>query len=201
MFLRRRSSSRLGSDKHKQHEEGDRNSNSSHPTQSEQLTKCLETAHFYQSMFRNVPTISSEDFATRDISEYDIVDVRTDPERALSRIQNAKTLQQFEPSDKPVVVYCTIGYRSGWEASRLQKQYPQLQVYNLDGFVAFTHYAEPNQIEGSTVVHTFGSMWNFVDTSHYQSTNFPLYMLPFRLLQVGGRVIVRSIQTGLCCCR
>lgn len=195
--MRRRSSSRLESGGQGQPQEEVVRS-----IENKQLTKCLKAARFYQQMFRNVPTISSQDFATQNLSEYDIVDVRTEPERALSRIQNSKSLTEFEPSsNKPVVVYCTIGYRSGWEASRLQKQYPDLEIYNLDGFVAFSHYAERDQIEGGTVVHTFGSMWDYVDDRHFQSTHFPLYALPFRLLQVGGKVIVRSIQTGLCCCR
>ena len=76
------------------------------------------------------------------------VDVRTAAERAVSGIQGAVTLLELETNPRkegfnaqsPVrIVYCTIGYRSGMEAQRLQQRYPHWRIYNLDGIVAYSH--------------------------------------------------------------
>jgi rhodanese-related sulfurtransferase len=81
-----------------------------------------------------------------------LIDVRTAAERAVSVIPgsvplqevtkrgSATTVQLIDP-DTTVVVYCTIGYRSGMEATRLLHRYPTLQgrLYNLDGIVAYTY--------------------------------------------------------------
>ena len=109
--------------------------------------RCLKEVHFYQRKFPNVPTLSSEQLLeNRD--DYLIVDARTRAERNLSMIPGAIFLREFEEKykknavddKKRVVVYCTIGYRSGMEATRLQHRYPELRgkIYNLDGIVAYT---------------------------------------------------------------
>jgi len=43
--------------------------------------------------------------------------------------------------DVKVIIYCTIGYRSGVEARRLKDKYSFLKgnIYNLDGIVPYTH--------------------------------------------------------------
>jgi rhodanese-related sulfurtransferase len=86
-----------------------------------------------------------------------LIDVRTAAERAVSVIPGAVPLQQVSHrgsssesaatvqlllrQDTTVVTYCTIGYRSGMEATRLLHRYPTLEgrIYNLDGIVAYTY--------------------------------------------------------------
>jgi rhodanese-related sulfurtransferase len=145
-----------------------------------------------------------------------------------------------------IICYCTIGYRSGLEATRLQRLCPDATVYNLDGIVAFSHasisynhcrrsrkesaagshddaadavddqhhhqhYQLVDPATGASVrtIHTFASVWDYLDPDHYDGVHFPLYSLPFRLFQVGARLIVRHSQTlyhhtlggggGTCC--
>jgi rhodanese-related sulfurtransferase len=79
-----------------------------------------------------------------------IVDVRTNPERQVSMIPGAISLKTFEtevvdtlPTGDQlptIVIYCTIGYRSGMEARRLERNYRLGgHIYSLDGIVAYTH--------------------------------------------------------------
>lgn len=169
-----------------------------------------------------------------------LIDVRTAAERAVSVIPGSVPLQQvcergsksnsasnatvqlLLRQDTIVVTYCTIGYRSGMEATRLLHRYPTLEgrIYNLDGIVAYTYltttsdpHLEQNQrshdlvdpVTNQTVfaVHTFGSMWSLAD-SHYAASHFSTPQLAVRLGQVGGRVVIRFVQrvahyTFQCC--
>jgi rhodanese-related sulfurtransferase len=89
-----------------------------------------------------------------------LIDVRTAAERAVSVIPGSVPLQQVSRrgsasaatvqlllrQDTTVVTYCTIGYRSGMEATRLLHRYPTLEgrIYNLDGIVAYTYLQSTN---------------------------------------------------------
>ncbi len=72
-----------------------------------------------------------------------IVDVRPDQERNISIIPGAISKEEFEKhSDlykvKPIVVYCTIGYRSAKYAKELYQQ--GFQVMNLvGGILSWSH--------------------------------------------------------------
>ena len=95
-----------------------------------------------------------------------LVDVRTEPERQVSMLEGAVSKADFlgslaSVSSSPtntdttgdidndnhndeapmIVIYCTIGYRSGLEARRLGLQYPHLKhrIASLDGIVSYTH--------------------------------------------------------------
>jgi sodium/bile acid cotransporter 7 len=72
-----------------------------------------------------------------------LVDVRTEAERAVSIIPGAISQAEFdarrdELAGRPVVTYCTIGYRSGLYADELRRQ--GWEVANLRGSIlAWTH--------------------------------------------------------------
>jgi rhodanese-related sulfurtransferase len=147
-----------------------RNSNSgdngsvSRTTKQEQLERQVQ---FYQERkWPQIPRMTPQELVAlkeqvKEInSEHDqhqdrkvlLIDVRTAAERAVSVIPGSVPLQQVSQrgsaaivqllrQDTTVVMYCTIGYRSGMEATRLLHRYPTLEgrIYNLDGIVAYTY--------------------------------------------------------------
>ena len=195
--------------------------------------QCLQAAHFYQQKFPRVPTLSSEDLLEH-FQDYYIVDARTRAERKISMIPGAIPLKKFEQQyrknalddNKSVVVHCTIGYRSGMEATRLRHCYPELlgKIRNLDGIVAYTLVANekgsPNKKNGDRIestklqglrptiliepltgqptnrVHTFGPMWDFTDDS-CDGIHFSTPTLIARILLLGGLTFVRTIQRAV----
>jgi len=205
------------------------------PPPSRKITKCQEVSAFYQKKFPAVQALRAEDLpgllgsenSNSDSNNCIFVDVRTAAERAVSMIDGALTLDEFEADqaedcthqqllqEQPVVVYCTIGYRSGLEATRLHRCYPGLRIYNLDGIVAYSHQCcrnndddtscwpqliVPATGEPATQIHTFSRAWDYVvvddhDKDGLQSVYFSAWQTPLRLLQVGGRVVVRTAQT------
>jgi rhodanese-related sulfurtransferase len=203
--------------------------------------RCLDEAQSYQRKFPHAPPLASTSLRSfRTAESFRLVDARTQPEQAVSMIQGAVSLQQFrkemesrscihqvlasseteellegtkDPSKPAIIVYCTIGYRSGLEATHLRRQYPDLEVYSLDGIVAYTHALEgcglpssvppdvqelPPLIDPKTsrvtrVIHTFGGAWDLAPSS-YNTVQFRPLALVSRLAQVGGTVVVRTIQ-------
>lgn len=180
------------------------------------LEKCLKEANMYQRKFRAVEMLSSKELLTAEEwrnKDFILLDARTAKERNVSMIRGAIPVAQCDdPSPNTnLVVYCTIGYRSGLEATRLMQRYPQCKVYNLDGLVAYSLQADADDIvngnqEPAKVIHTFASPWNFVDPARFESTAFSLVALPLRFLQVGLKLVIRTSQTvgfklNQCCCR
>mmetsp|Transcript_24226 Transcript_24226/g.38914 ORF Transcript_24226/g.38914 Transcript_24226/m.38914 type:complete len:172 (+) Transcript_24226:55-570(+) len=111
-----------------------------------------------------------------------IVDVRTEDERKVSQLQGSIDEEQFwgldEKSigDRPIVAYCTIGFRSGLFAQKLKKQgFPH--VYNSEGVVLWTHDPKAEPLirivtlhdEGKSKhipvkeVHVYGNEWDLAD--------------------------------------
>lgn len=180
--------------------------------------RCLSEASKYQRHFPEAPPLSSKDFLLQ-CREYPyvLVDARTLPEQRVSMIRGALNLTEFRHrmekssttlnSETTVIVYCTVGYRSGMEVTRLKQLYPQLNVQSLDGIVAYTHalakettrevpvlvdsHGEPTQR-----VHTFASSWDMA-SEHCETQQFRSFALLGRLLQVGVMTAVRSIQSLL----
>jgi rhodanese-related sulfurtransferase len=163
-----------------------------------------------------------------------LIDVRTEAEYAVSMIPGAITLKEFEHqqtikhhhqnddnvnhhansnsrSDNIIVTYCTVGYRSGREALRLQDKYPQYNgtIYNLDGILSYTYVKDaptlvtpsPTSSGSSTTtttnkIHTYGQVWgNLVNpTSEYEAIWFLPKNYAFHLIQTVGVSIQRCIQ-------
>jgi rhodanese-related sulfurtransferase len=181
--------------------------------------RCKSCSTFYQSKFSDVPALSSETLLNEYLASSDVVlvDCRTLPERNVSMIEGAISLKEFEnayhqrqfPNDVPIVVtYCTIGYRSGMEARRLQQKY-NLTVQSLDGIVSFTHALEKHLAAGKTSkislvdpktkkkttnVHCFGSVWACPD-DRYTPISYPFPILLLRTVQVGATLMLRTLQS------
>jgi len=69
-----------------------------------------------------------------------LVDVRSLAEREAYHIggehvqlDELEAEASFLASDKPVVIYCASGKRSGEAVKRLKKIYPDREIYSLDG--------------------------------------------------------------------
>lgn len=96
-----------------------------------------------------------------------LVDARHPNEIAVSRIPGALTRKEFEARaeefrERPIVAYCTIGYRSSRYARSLRKQ--GFDAHNLRGSIlAWLHDGgEVVDADGNPVrrVHVYGSRWD-----------------------------------------
>jgi rhodanese-related sulfurtransferase len=120
--------------------------------------------------FWNVPRISTNEVARRlaTNSAPILLDVRTQAEYAVSHLPNAvridpgaqvtETLRGLPP-DRPIVVYCAVGYRSGRFAQRLIAA-GRKSVYNLEGSIfQWADEGRPLECDGKRVetVHPYNS--------------------------------------------
>lgn len=189
--------------------------------------KCWKKHNFYQRLFPDCASIASTELAammsrssegdvsytTNEGSPVHLVDVRSDPERDVSVIPGSISLAEFEEMVAPnisddalVVCYCTIGFRSGLEARRLNERYKLTgRVRNLDGIIAYTHAQQSDSslhlVNGTTGefsdrVHIFGSRWDCADKS-YTATPFSLSNQAKKGAQIGLRATVLMGQHAL----
>eukprot|EP00978_Attheya_sp_CCMP212_P008373 scaffold19715_cov54-Attheya_sp.AAC.5 len=195
--------------------------------------RCLLQAKKYQGKFPHVPAISSTELVAQkkldngrsgfEKSGLIIVDVRSAAERSISVIPGSVSLADFEDDictksvidskmnevDNLIVLYCTVGYRSGMEATRLKKMYDLENVYNLDGIVAYTHAAANEQKDGRSnnlhlvhpltqngtyKVHTFGPGWGHVPDM-YEIKVFPFFDRSRRMIKIGATVFYRTVSS------
>lgn len=91
------------------------------------LDRALEqSANGCALQYSLAPTITASEFARRsETEEWVIVDVRSDIERRVSTIPGALSSEEFETQldshrGKPILVYCTVGCRSGAYAQMLR---------------------------------------------------------------------------------
>ena len=97
-----------------------------------------------------------------------LVDNRTKQERQVSMIPLAMDEDTFERQqakykDYAIIVYCTIGERSGRYVRKLEKQ--GFQAYNLiGGILMWVHQGQPVvDVSGPTKrVHVYGERWNIL---------------------------------------
>ncbi len=123
----------------------------------------------YQKGFPEVPEVQPAELAEAlaDGSTV-LVDVREPREWDVSRIPGAITLDAFERDkakykDRPIIAYCTIGYRSGQFAQRLSKD--GFDASNLRGSIlAWAHAGQPlvNDDGETTRVHVYGPQWDLL---------------------------------------
>ena len=100
-------------------------------------------------------------------------DIRTPQERNVSTISGAIYHEFFEHNSasslsKKIIVYCTIGYRSGYDAAELRQK--GLDAYNLiEGILKWAHVdgllVGPQELTTSQV-HVFSRSWNFALKHH-----------------------------------
>jgi rhodanese-related sulfurtransferase len=148
----------------------------------------------YAAKFPSCPMISSEELFSLMKSEPPlIVDVRDIEECNVSMIPGAVAKKDFEdllaspltaPSkDKLIVVYCTIGYRSGVYATHLIQDCGYKQARNSEGVILWTHLPESRleckNLDGSASpcdkVHTYGSAWDLADP-RYQTVQYGVFL-------------------------
>ena len=118
----------------------------------------------YAEEFPLVKGISVTELQQRQL-ELVLVDVRSPEEIAVSFIPGAITKEKFEDNldkyrDATVVVYCTIGYRSGKYAQKLQQQ--GIEALNLEGsLLAWSHVGGKlvNQTGATKQIHVFDRQW------------------------------------------
>lgn len=126
----------------------------------------------YREDFPEIGEISAEELAAllEGDGEVIIVDVREPKERAVSIIAGSITQDTFEanreqyPKDATIVLHCTIGYRSGKYAEKLQRR--GIEALNLKGSIlSWVHAGQPVvTLEGEETrrVHVYGQKWNLL---------------------------------------
>lgn len=124
----------------------------------------------FRGSFRGVMEVSAEEVAAlRREAGAVVVDVRTDDERAVSVIQGSLSRKEFrrrldEFREVPVVLQCTVGYRSGEYAMTLLDE--GLDARNLrGGILAWVHAGLP-VVDSSGMetrrVHVYGPDWDLL---------------------------------------
>lgn len=100
------------------------------------------------------------------------VDVRTEAERAVSEIAGAVDLSSvpalhLKYPNRPIVVYCTIGYRSGLATLTLKSQ--NIPARNLAGgilaWIAAGGGLLDAQLKASLKVHVYAKAWAVVPSN------------------------------------
>lgn len=94
-----------------------------------------------------------------------LVDVRSPEEIAVSYIPGSITVKEFERdleqyTNTRVIVYCTIGYRSGQYAQQMGQQ--GIKVLNLEGSLLAWSHVQGKLINATGMtnkVHIFGRQW------------------------------------------
>ena len=124
----------------------------------------------YESQWPAVPQITAEQYeAMPDDQRPILVDARTPRERRISVIPGAITPDQLPSprsatSDRPVLVYCTIGYRSTKLAAELRER--GIDAENLHGGVlAWAHHGGPFVTpdgEETRNVHVYAPPWDLL---------------------------------------
>ena len=99
-----------------------------------------------------------------------LVDIREPEEQKISMLKNAisktaflKDKEKFK--NKKIVVYCTIGYRSG----KFAEKHKDLDIFNLEGGVlCWSHFRGKFFKNGKETkqVHVYSRDWNFLNSSY-----------------------------------
>lgn len=124
----------------------------------------------FQPDFPDAPEISVEELIRlRTREDLLIVDVREPEERMVSIIPGAISKEAFESlkrglGDAPIVVHCTIGYRSAGYVEALKAE--GIEAYNLKGSIlSWVHAGQPVvDPEGNETkrVHVYGKRWDLL---------------------------------------
>ncbi|MCO4774326.1 MAG: rhodanese-like domain-containing protein [Deltaproteobacteria bacterium] len=140
---------------------------SARPTEdAARLEAVDEMYEVYRRAFAAVPEVRAEELKQRleEGQRVVLVDVRGAEERAVSMLPGALSVEEYEAAAAPgdaVVVYCTIGARSGNYALELMER--GVDVENLVGSVlAWTHVGGELVGEGGATkrVHVYGAQWD-----------------------------------------
>ena len=136
-------------------------------TDEQKLNRINELYGRYKRSFSDAPDVSVEELMSMKAkAEIVLVDRRERKEQEVSMLPDAITSEQFERDsgsfkDKTIVVYCTIGNRSGYYARELIQK--GLNAYNLKGgILAWIHAKQKLVSRGKETrqVHVYGRRWN-----------------------------------------
>jgi sodium/bile acid cotransporter 7 len=142
-------------------------------TDEQKLWRIEELYSGYRASFPDVPGMTVEELVSAQAAgDVVVVDVREQAEREVSMIPEAVSVRQFEAdgqryAGKQVVVYCTIGYRSGLHARKLNES--GQAVANLKGgILAWVHAGQAvTSTNGRTNrVHVYGREWNLLPSGY-----------------------------------
>lgn len=109
-----------------------------------------------------------------------LLDARSEAEYQLSHIQQAERIDPYHPNlealtlskDMPIVVYCSVGYRSAKIAQQLQ-QVGFSHVYNLEGSI-FQWANEKRSVYKNdcptTLVHPYNALWGQLLERKYRAS-------------------------------
>jgi rhodanese-related sulfurtransferase len=126
----------------------------------------------YRQSFAEVPDKSFKSIEALKNDKWIFIDVREDKERAVSVIKGAINKDTYlnnktKYHDHKIIVYCTIGYRSGLYARELLKE--RKNIYNLrGGILAWINGGGLLYINSKETkqVHVYGPKWNIVPENH-----------------------------------
>lgn len=121
--------------------------------------------------FPGTPDVSVDEAIKEKAGDENVVllDVRSKEEQAVSVIPGAITQAAFEADEdkfkgKKVIVYCTVGYRSGLYTAKLREK--SFDAYNLKGGVLGWAAGEHGFVEqggkATKKVHVYGKQWNLL---------------------------------------
>lgn len=122
-----------------------------------------------------IPTIDAETLQTelKSATPPILVDAREPHEIAVSRLPGAIDVATFEQrratlAGRKVVVYCTVGVRSGYLTKRLRGE--GVEARNFRGSIlAWTHLGGPlvgPDDQPTTDVHVYGKRWNYAHSGY-----------------------------------
>lgn len=141
---------------------------------AEEVVRIREMYDGYRQGFPNTPGISAEELMSlRPEGSLVIVDVREPEEQQVSMIPGAIRAKDFEAAretyrDSQIVVYCTIGARSGRYAAELLED--GFEVRNLEGSIlSWTHAggALVGPSGPTKEVHVYGPTWNLAADGYH----------------------------------
>jgi rhodanese-related sulfurtransferase len=136
-----------------------------------------------RSDFPTVPRISTKEVAawlsdTKRARPVQL-DVRTKPEFEVSHLHGAQRIEPDSaadavnlPRDKPIVTYCSVGYRSGAFAKKLQDA-GYTNVQNMSGSIfEWANEGRPVERNGERVqkVHPYNSTWGKLLKSEFRAS-------------------------------
>ena len=132
--------------------------------------ECIgEMCEEYQESFPDTPAVTVDELiAMRQRDRALLVDSRESRERQVSMIPGAISLVDLTRDahgyvGRPIVFYCTTGYRSGMMAAEYRKN--GLDAYNLKGGILSWAHAGQEVVDGqgeTRKVHVYGSEWNLL---------------------------------------
>jgi sodium/bile acid cotransporter 7 len=142
-------------------------------TDEEKRSKVETMYENYKKDFPEVSDVSAEEaLALTGQSVPVFVDVRDPSEQTVSMLPGAITEEEFLKNlsayrDRMVIGYCTISYRSGKLAQKLQKK--GIQMLNLrGGILAWLHAGGKIYRDGmpTNQVHVYGKTWNLAPSGY-----------------------------------